>query len=112
MTIKDRIKELCKEKGVSMNQVEKELGFGVGYISKLGNTTPSAKYIQKLAEYFNVSSDFILKGKESEFSIEMAEKDIALTNMETKLKDYALKLSQMPKEKQEHIMNLIDMLSE
>ena len=40
-----------------MNQLEKELGFAVGYISKLDKSTPNSKYIQKIADYFNVSVD-------------------------------------------------------
>ena len=33
MTLKDRIKALCKVKETSMNKVEIELGVGTGYIS-------------------------------------------------------------------------------
>ena len=35
MDLKERIQELCKRKNISMNQLEQELGFGKGYISKL-----------------------------------------------------------------------------
>ena len=57
MTLKERIKQLCNNNRISMNQLEKELGFAVGYISKLDKSTPNSKYIQKIADYFNVSVD-------------------------------------------------------
>lgn len=64
MTLKERIKGLCKENGISMNQLEKELGFAAGYISKLGKSAPNSTYIGKIADYFNVSIDYLTKGKE------------------------------------------------
>lgn len=110
MTLKERIKQLCKSNGISMNQLEKELEFAVGYISKLDKSTPNSKYIQRIADYFNVSVDYLMTGKENEFTIEMAKTDVELSNMEKRIKTYALKLNQLPKNKQESILNLIDML--
>ena len=110
MTIKDRIKELCKQKNVSMNQLEKELGFGVGYISKLGTTTPNAKKIKIIADYFNVSVDYLMTGKDYDTPIGMAITDVALSNMEDRLKEYALKLNELSKEKQDLVLKMIDEL--
>lgn len=110
MTLKERIKQLCKNNGISMNQLEKELGFAVGYISKLDKSTPNSKYIQRIADYFNVSVDYLMTGKESEFTIEMAEKDVLLSQMESRLKEYVLKLSEMSEDKQELVLQLIDKL--
>lgn len=111
MSTKDRIKDLCKQNGISVNKLEIELGFGTGYVSKLDKSTPNTKKIQKIADKFNVSVDYLITGKEAEFNIEMAQKDVALSNMSERLKDYALLLSQMPSEQQEHIISLIDMLN-
>ena len=55
--MKERIKSLCKEYGISMNKLEETLGLGKGYISKLGNSTPNTTKIKKIADYFNVSVD-------------------------------------------------------
>ena len=110
MTLKERIKQLCKNNKISMNQLEKELGFAVGYISKLDKSTPNSKYIQRIADYFNVSVDYLMIGKESEFTIEMAEKDVALSKMESRLKEYALKMSELSKEKQDLVLKMIDEL--
>lgn len=110
MNIKERIKDLCKKKGITVNKLETELGFGTGYISKLDKSTPNAKKIQTIADYFNVSVDYLMNGKDLQFSIEMAQTDVALSNMNERLKAYALKLSELSKADQETIMNMIDRL--
>lgn len=60
MNLKERVKELCKRHGKSMNQVEKDLGFGTGYISKLDKSVPNTTKIRQLAEYFNVTVDYLM----------------------------------------------------
>lgn len=82
MDLKERIKELCKINGVSMNKVESDLNFGKGYISKLGKSTPNASKIRQIADYFDVTVDYLMSGKESSQEIEVRltrkdEKDIA-----------------------------------
>ena len=62
--MKERIKELCKNKKISMNMLEQELGFGKGYISKLGQSTPNAAKIKKIADYFDVTVDYLMTGTE------------------------------------------------
>ena len=62
--MKERIKQLCKQKHISMNMLEQELGFGKGYLSKLGQSTPNAANIKKIADYFGVTVDFLMTGKE------------------------------------------------
>mgnify|MGYP005897483533 CR=1 FL=1 len=64
MDMKERIKQLCKQKHISMNMLEQELGFGKGYLSKLGQSTPNAANIKKIADYFGVTVDFLMTGKE------------------------------------------------
>lgn len=66
MTLKDRIKALCKANGISMNQLETDLHFGKGYISKLDKSTPNTIKIQKIADYFEVSVDYLMTGEENE----------------------------------------------
>lgn len=66
MDLKERIQALCKTLGKSMNQVESDLGFGKGYISKLGKSTPNATKIKLLAGYFGVSVDYLMNGEETE----------------------------------------------
>lgn len=112
MSIKDRIKELCDTQGISMNKLEEILDFGKGYCSKLdGNHKPNSVYIQKIADYFSVTVDYLMTGKEKEYTIEMAGIDAKLIFMSKEVKEYALKLNNLPKEKQKTIIDLIDQLS-
>lgn len=62
--MKERVKQLCKEKGVSMNAAESEMGLAKGYISKLGNSNPNQKTLQKMSDYFGVSVEYLIAGKE------------------------------------------------
>ena len=64
--MKERIKDLCHKKGISMNKLEETLGFGKGYISKLGTTTPNVTKIKKIADYFNVTVDYLMTGEEND----------------------------------------------
>lgn len=64
MDLKERIQELCKKKKVSMNKVETDLGFGKGYISKLGKSTPNIAKIRQIAEYFQVSVNDLICDQE------------------------------------------------
>lgn len=91
MTLKERIQQLCKQFGISMNQLEDQLGFGKGYISKLGKSTPNVTKIQKIAEFFGVSVDYLMNGENStqpELSAK-DERDITkdLNNIMKKLQD-------------------------
>lgn len=62
MDLKDRIKDLCKKNNISMNQLEQELDFGKGYISKLGKSIPNATKIQQLANRLGVTVDYLMNG--------------------------------------------------
>ena len=60
MDLKERIKELCKEKEISLNKLESDCGVAKGYISKLDKSSPSVATIQRIAEYLDVSIDYLL----------------------------------------------------
>lgn len=66
MTLKERIQNLCREKGIALYQLERTLGFGNGYISKLDKSTPNVAKIKKIADYFGVSVDYLMNGEDSE----------------------------------------------
>ena len=66
MNLKERIKSLCKNRGISMNKLEEELGFAKGYASKLDKSNPNSSKLQKIADYFNVSLDYLISGEEKE----------------------------------------------
>lgn len=97
MDLKERIQMLCKEEQISMNQLEQELGFGKGYISKLGKSTPNATKIQQVADRFSVSVDFLLTGQEStdEKKKPLSEKDRIYLNYAKELKDMGIGLDEL-----------------
>lgn len=64
--LKERIRELCKEKGVKATQVESDLGLAQGYISKLDKSSPSLTNVKALADYFGVSLEYIANGENAE----------------------------------------------
>ena len=65
MTTFERIETLRKSKGISQGKLEKELGFSNGSISKWKNSNPTAERLQKLADYFGVSIEYLTTGRES-----------------------------------------------
>ena len=67
--MKERIKELCRGKGISVNKLEEELGFAKGYISKLGKTNPSSQKLKQIADYFGVSLEYLTTGSQPDSEI-------------------------------------------
>jgi transcriptional regulator with XRE-family HTH domain len=113
MTVGERIKEKRIEKGMTQDELAKKAGYkSRSSINKieLSRDLPLDK-VEQVAKILECSPSYLL-GWEEEFSIEAAETDVALSNMQKRVKEYSLKLSSLPKEKQEQIMNLIDMLEE
>ena len=88
MTTYEIIKELCKERGIAVTALEKELGFGRGSIGKLRNGSTTIERLQKIADFFNVSIEYLNSGTTSEPSLTSKdERDIAqdLDNIMAKL---------------------------
>lgn len=60
MTLRDRIRDLANAKGMSLPVLEATLGFGNGTIVRWDKSSPTAEKLQKVADYFNVSTDYLL----------------------------------------------------
>ncbi|HBI2108766.1 TPA: helix-turn-helix transcriptional regulator, partial [Enterococcus faecalis] len=56
----DRVKELCKKRGISISELENNVGFGKNTIYKWKNQSPKAETLQKVADYFGVTTDYLL----------------------------------------------------
>lgn len=77
----EKIKELAKSKGVSLQTVATDLGFSVNYIYSIKNKkNPSVEHISKIANYFNVSTDYLL-GNESGNAASSETSTIDLSNL-------------------------------
>ncbi|MFY4480793.1 helix-turn-helix domain-containing protein [Latilactobacillus sakei] len=59
MTIYSRIKDLSNERNISIRELESQLGFSNGTISKWKDTANSIK-LDKVASFFNVTTDYLL----------------------------------------------------
>lgn len=81
MSLYENVKAIAKEKGYSINRLEKELGFARSYISKFKTITPSMDKVQKIADFLGVSVDYLLTGTEKEIGKQILtskdERDIA-----------------------------------
>lgn len=56
----ERIKELAKSRGITLGALEEKLGLSRNSIYTIKNKKPSAERLQLIADYFNVSTDYLL----------------------------------------------------
>lgn len=115
MDVHKNIKMFREKEGWTLEELGKKIGttkqtikrYEDGDIKNIPYDT-----IIELAKCFKVSPGCLMGWEEeNDISIEMAQTDVALSNMNERLKSYALLLASMPTEQQEHIMSLIDMLN-
>lgn len=64
MTVYERIECLRKSRGLSQGKLEKELGFSNGSVSKWKNSMPTMERLQKIADFFEISLDYLITGKD------------------------------------------------
>lgn len=84
----DRIKELAQKQGLSINLLEEKLGYSRNTIYNLKNSKPSTERISEIADYFNVSADYLLGrtenpniAKDGDASAPLDLRDIAAQSM-------------------------------
>ena len=56
----EKIKELAKKRGIPLAKLEESLGYSTNYFYTLKTKTPNAERLQEIADYFNVSTDYLL----------------------------------------------------
>lgn len=56
----EKIKELAKSRGISLVKLEEELGYSANYFYTLKKKAPNSERLQQIADYFNVSTDYLL----------------------------------------------------
>lgn len=75
MTITEKIIALCNERGINKTTLEKECGFSQNSINKWNASSPSSAALSKIADYFNVSVDYLL-GRTEHFAQEFSENEM------------------------------------
>lgn len=58
--IYNKIKEICKQKGISVNSVEKKAGLSTGAISKWNVVSPTVDNLNSVAKILNVKIDKLI----------------------------------------------------
>lgn len=56
----EKIKELAKKRGISLAKLEESLGYSTNYFYTLKTKTPNSERLQEIADYFHVSTDYLL----------------------------------------------------
>lgn len=56
----EKIKELAKKRGIPLSKLEESLGYSTNYFYTLKTKTPNAERLQEIADYFHVSTDYLL----------------------------------------------------
>lgn len=78
---------------------------------KKGKSSPKQDKLQKIAEFFGVSMEYLMTGKErdTEFSDENAHL-VAKLRRETKTSDVINKLMELPYEKREKLLDVLEVM--
>ena len=56
----EKIKELAQKRGISLQKVAEDLGYSINYLYTLKEKTPKSDRLQEIADYFHVSTDYLL----------------------------------------------------
>lgn len=109
----ERYKKLLDEKGLKNSDVSRGANVSNMTLSdwKNGKTVPKTSTIKKIAEFLDVSVDYLTCGKEID-NKELARIDVELSKQDMETKNYMLKFAKLELEKKKQIMSLIDMLGE
>lgn len=83
----DRVKKICKDRKIPISKLERELGFSNGYISQLRKGVFPTDRLVLIADYLQVSADFLMTGVDSDGLTEKDNRDIAkdMESIRTKL---------------------------
>lgn len=87
----ENIYALCKERGITPGALCGELGFRRSVLSDLKNGRKKSldtTTLMKIAEYFNVSVDYLLTGEETKKAPTDGERNHAIDQIDDELKEY------------------------
>lgn len=75
MTAFDRLKKLCDEQGISVNTLEERIGLGRNTLYSWKKKIPTGSNLTKVADYFDVSTDYLLGRTDKKRYYDLTEKD-------------------------------------
>lgn len=85
MSVVERIQTLCIQKGLTLTGLERELNIGRGIIKRWASSSPNIDNIQKVADYFHVSIDYLL-GREEKLNALTQEDELDLAKTMAKIR--------------------------
>ena len=98
MNTVERIKSICKERKIPISRLESDLKFGNAYISGLKKGTVPDDRLKLIADYLNVSMNFLITGEDNRIETPAFEKEhIELITL----------YSQLEKEQKDAVFNLL-----
>lgn len=59
-SVLEKIKELAQKRGIPLAKLEESLGYSTNYFYTLKTKAPNSERLQEIADYFNVSTDYLL----------------------------------------------------
>ena len=62
----ERVKTICKDRKIPISKLERDLGYSNGYIGQLRKGTFPNDRLKEIAEYLEVSIDYLMTGQEKE----------------------------------------------
>lgn len=75
------IKELCKRRGISVNDLEDALGYSKNTLYRLRSQNAGADKVKAIADYFDVSADYLLGRTEQKKKNDVTDLNDALDSM-------------------------------
>ncbi|OEC03166.1 Cro/Cl family transcriptional regulator [Lysinibacillus sphaericus] len=75
MSLVERIKILCNEGKVTFAEVERNVGISNGQIRRWDTSSPKIENVEKVANYFDVSTDYLLGRTNKKRYYDLTEKD-------------------------------------
>lgn len=66
MNTVERVLSICKERGIAVSRLEKDLGFGNKYIAGLKKGSIPDDRLYAISEYLGVSATYLITGEEKE----------------------------------------------
>lgn len=75
------IKDLARKKGMSIRELELQLGYSNGYFGKWRKVSPNSEGLKRVADFFGVSVDYLLGRKipEKKSSVELSDDTVIMT---------------------------------
>lgn len=109
MNAVERVKAICKERKIPISKLETDCGFANAYIGQLRKGTFPDDRLRKIAEYLDLSVEYLMTGEDSNISKKSAMLDAKISE-DIELKEAIKKYYSLDDQSKKHILETIDLL--